>query len=370
MNLISVLLCLTLSLSAFSLTLDEERKYDELEGLPFLRALSADKKFDEVVRQARSISPATMDRGEYGFLIADAHMNLKQYEQTLKVLEKFQGAKKKPAQYEALWARALSRTKKYESCADHFGHMNESAIVPADWSVFFSCLLKANRAAAAVKLALREDLQSLDFILQSQKTLISHALHGLAQERREQILATCHPVDFYLRLWAVVAKLPKPDLQVLEKGHACHPKAMEISSHLVKAFFTEGHYHSIAFLFQELSAEDRLYLKHTAEFYKVAGRSLVADYFFLQGEEQDYLLARSSNFLNQENYAALLTIPLRPTLVASNKDLAYALAYSHFKFLSLDASRSALGNGTKSGRGQQLAGLIDHCRELGWRCRP
>lgn len=83
-------------------------------------------------------------------------------------------------------------------------------------------------------------------------------------------------MEFYLHLWAILEKNKLNDLSVLESAHACHPKALEITSHLVKTLFSEGQYHSIAHIFESLSTEDETYLKHAAEFYKVAGRNTVA----------------------------------------------------------------------------------------------
>jgi hypothetical protein len=157
----------------------------------------------------------------------------------------------------------------------------------------------------------------------------------------------------------------------LENAHACHPKAMEITSALVKAFFQEGKYHSIAYLFEVLSNEDVLYLKHTAEFYKVAGRESVADYFFSLGKKGDWYMAKSANFLKQENYAALLTIPFKPSTLLKNSDLSYAIAYSHFKYLELSASKSILDlSDKKNNQKNQLAVMIEKCRQLDWQCRP
>lgn len=83
-----------------------------------------------------------------------------------------------------------------------------------------------------------------------------------------------------MSLWTVLESEKVTDINVLEIGHACHPHAIELTSLLVKNLFNEGKYHSIAYIFETLSVEDLSYLKHAAEFYKVAGRNTVADYFF------------------------------------------------------------------------------------------
>lgn len=359
------------SFSAHALTLEEERKYDELEGLAFIKALISDKKYEEVIRQFPDVSKKKSELRQLHFHLAEAHFHLKGYQKAHESLVEGEKYERPFSLYYSLWGRTSAKLRKFSDCRSFFKNISLKDIHSQDWETYYNCLIKSGNAAEAVSLALNAGLQDQDFFLMAQRTFITHGLYTIAAEQRVSYQVECRTVDFYLRLWTEVQKMKAPDISVLEMGHACHPKAMEVTSHLVKALFQEGKYHTIAYLFEVLSSEERSYLKHTAEFYKVAGRNTVADYFFTLGDEHDYILARSSYFLNQENYAALLTIPFRADTVKKNKDLSYALAYSHFKFLALDASSATLEHyGKKSIRSQQLEGLIEQCREMDWRCRP
>ncbi len=352
-----------------ALTLEEEKKYDELEGIDFIRALSMDKKFQEVILQAKDINIESKYLGELAYLKADAHFQLKNYKDSHLVLKKGESYKNRPSQYNLLWGKTLFHLKDYNTCVDKYNQMNKN-LSSSDWRYYFDCLKKSGKETSLLELALDENIQDSEFFLMSQKTLIYYSLLNKAKTRRDLYLSKCRSVEFYIELWDEVQKLKTPDLGVLELAHSCYPKAAEITSHLIKAFFNEGRFHSIAYLFEELSAEDSLYVKHTAEFYKVSGRTTTADYFFSLGDQENYVMARFSYFLNKENYAAILTMPLGPMKISKNQDLLYALAYSNFKFLNLDSSQNLLAQMNKKTKEQQLQGLINQCRDLSWRCRP
>jgi len=369
LNLINFFLFIFLFSNLHALTLEEEKKYDELEGIDFIRALSVDKKFQEVILQGKDINIESGLQGELAYLMADAHFQLKNYKASHLTLKKGESFQKKPLQYNLLWGKTLFYLKDFKTCTDKYDQMNKK-LSSSDWPYYFECLKKSNNENSLLELSLDVKIQDSEFFLMSQKTLIDFSLLREAKTRRDVYLSNCRSVEFYLVLWDEVQKLKKPDLEVLELGHACHPKAAEITSHLIKAFFNEGRFHSIAYLFEELSFDDLEYLKHTAEFYKVAGRSHTADYFFTIGEQENYVMARFSHFLNKENYAAILTMPLAPMKVSKNQDLVYALAYSNFKFLHLDSSQNLLSQMKKNMKEQQLQALISQCRDLSWRCRP
>jgi len=371
LNLIKILFLFSVSFSLYALTEEEEKKYDELEGLSFLEALIKDKKYQEVVKQYPAISKNKDELGTYHYLLATAYYHLKDFKQAYAILDKGQGHKKNDLEYHKLWARTSFELKNYKQCSILFSEVSLKEISGTDWETLGACLTQSGNEEKLVKLTLNHSSDDFDFLLLNQKILSQKGLHSFAKERRKRLLSACLKIDSYLSLWSVLEASKITDIDVLEMGHACHPEAMEITSLLVKNLFLEGKYHSIAYIFETLSAQDASYLKHAAEFYKVAGRNTVADYFFILGDEDGYLLARSANFLNQENYAGLMTIPFKPSLLKSNKDLMYALAYSQFKYLNLDASLSTLtGQTKKSSRDEQLAGLIDQCKNLAWKCRP
>lgn len=371
MNLISLIILSFLSVNLYaSLTLEEEKKYDELEGPAFIKRLVKDKKFEEVVYQFPKLDKKEKELGLFYYYLGESYYFLKKFDKSDEALERAEKYKVSKF-HNSLRGRVSYELKEYKKCALYFGKVDKLNFPSQDWEQYFQCLILAKNEKVAIELALREDIDDDDFFLESQKNLINYKLITIAEDFRHKKLLKCKSPDFYLKLWHKVVDSKIIDLKILESAHLCHPKSLEITATLVKALFNEGRYHSIAFLFESLNMIEKGYIKHTAEFYKVAGRSVVADYFFLQVDEDDYFLSQSSKFLDKENYAGLFTIPYRNELVKSNKDLSYALAYSQFKYLALNDSLKSLQKQKKlNARDEQLAKLIGQCRELDWQCRP
>lgn len=371
MNLTNFLFILLFSCSAWALTEEEEKKYDELEGVSFLRALIQDKKYLEVIRQFPSISKEKKELSQYHYHLAEAHFALKNYQKALEVLESGNSSKNVSSDYHKLWGRVASQLKEYKTCSTKFSQIKLKDFDGADWEIMANCLNQNGETKKLLEFALNHKTKNFDYFLMSQKYLTRNGLHTFAKEKRRRLLASCLKPDSYLRVWSILDAEKIIDLNVLETAHACHPESIELTSLLVKNLFTAGQYHSIAYIFETLSIRDVAYLKHAAEFYKVAGRSTVADYFFTLGDENGFLLARSTQFLNQENYAGLLTIPFKTSFLKTNKDLVYAMAYSQFKYLELESSKAILlSQKNKSSRDLQLENLIDQCKALDWKCRP
>lgn len=356
---------------SWGMSLDEEKKYDELEGLAFIKALIMDKKYEEVIRQYPSVAKNKEKLGHFHYYLALAQFNVKKYSdsfETLKIGNRYKVPKK--AFYQ-LWGRTSSKLKKYEDCTTYFEKSEVKYITGLDWVTYGECARKEKKSDKIIQLALNLKITDMDFFLVGQEFLINHGLHTFAKAKREKFFSICQDKMLYLKAWALYEKLKVKDGYVLEAGHRCHPKNLEITGALVKLLFAEGKYHSVAYIFDELSKEDPMFYKHAAEFYKVAGRNSVGEYFNILGDEAVFVLAKSSKFLNEENYAGLLTIPFKPESLKENKDLAYAIAYSQFKYLSLnDSKKTLMAQHKKSTKDDQLLNLIEKCRELDWKCRP
>jgi len=364
LNLTKFLILTLFSFNSFALTLEEERKYDELEGLAFIKALIADKKYGEVIAQYPAISKSKNELSELTYFLAESYFELKDYSRAYSTLEK--GSKfLRTNKYSSLWGRTAAKLKNYQMCSEQFRLISLTQMQSLDWPVYFQCLLKSKNESEALKIALNEKIEDPEFFLMSQKTLKKFGLESIARKIRKNYLNKCRKSEFYLSLWDVTS-----DSDVLETGHACLPEAMEITAAFVKVLFSEGKYHTVAYLFEQLSHDDKTYLKHVAEFYKVAGRMVVSDYFFTLGTDDDFIMAKSASYLNNENYAGLLTVPFKSSFTLKNPDLNYALAYSHFKFLSLDSALAAIQRSKRSQKDNQLEVLVAQCRDLDWRCRP
>ncbi|MCM2349784.1 MAG: hypothetical protein NDI69_07170 [Bacteriovoracaceae bacterium] len=371
MNLINFFFIALFSFSVLALTEEEEKRYDELEGLPFLHALIVDKKHHEVIKQFSSIEKNKDQLGQYYYYLSEAHFSLKNYQKAFTALEQGSKFKNLPGDYYKLWARTASALKKHSICSELYLKSGLNNIVGADWDTFADCLNKSGQVDKLLGVLLNHQSEDMDYFLVGQKYLIRKGLVSFADNLRQKFLSTCAEPGTYLKLWETLEAEKIRDIKVLETAHACHPKAIELTGLLVKNLFLEGKYHSIAHIFENLSLQDPTYLKHAAEFYKVAGRQVIADYYFIFGDENEFLLSKSAKFLTQENYAGLLTVPLKHEMILQNKDLAYAIAYSQFKYFDLDASRSTLFTQVKrNSRDQQLERLIEQCRTLQWKCRP
>lgn len=357
---------------SYALTQDEKKKYDELEGLPFIKALVQDKKFAAVIEEFPAVFKQKENLGELYYNLALSHFFLKHYELAFKSLKKSESLKKNDDDFYKLWARSAHALKRFNICVDHFQKVKLEHIEGTDWILFADCLEKNSNKNLLLKVFFTHKSNDEDFFLTQQNVLLKNGLYSYANEYRESYLESCKPnPKSYMSLWNLIDSFKFSDQSILETAHACHPAALEITSLLVKNLFSQGKFHSIAYLFETISASQKEYLKHTAEFYKVAGRNYVADYYFSLGDESGFLLSQSSKFLNAENYASLITIPFKRSMILGNTDLAYALGYSQFKYNNLEgAKKSIVALSKKTTRDELLLKLIDKCTELDWRCRP
>lgn len=350
---------------------DEEKKYDELEGLPFITALIQDKKYHEVIKQFPSLKVNKSQLGYLHYYLGDAHYQLKNYSLAYTNLKVASGFPVPKIDFYKLWGRTSRKLKRFSDCSEFFSKAGVIHLQGQDWITYFGCLKQNNESKKLLALALNHKSQDFDFFLVSQKFLTSLGLHSFAKTKRQSFFESCKDKNDYLKTWSILEKLNFKDGDVLEFARRCHPNDLEITGLMVKNLFTEGKYHSIAYIFEQLSVQDPAYFKHAGEFYKVAGRFTISDYYNLLGDEAGLILAKSSKFLNEENHAGLLTIPFKANSLKENKDLAYAVAYSQFKYLTLQASKSTLMAQHKlNSKDNQLMELITKCLDLDWRCRP
>jgi hypothetical protein len=361
-----LLLCSNL----LALTQDEAKKYDELEGLAFIKALSADKKFQAVIKEFPNVSKRTEDKEELNYHLAFAHFSLKEYKEAFTLLQKVESGVQ-TSNFYILKARAAHALKLYSNCSESFLKVKKNLIVGQDWSLYANCLEGSDNTKYLIEVFLNNENEDEDFFLAGQKVFLKNSLFQTARDRRNNFYEKCRTIKTYLDLWSILQEYKVAEPQAIEVAHSCHTEALEITSLLVKELFSQQKFHSIAFLFETMAYKNQEFLKHAAEFYKVAGRPTIADYFFSIGDENSFLLSRSAKFLVSENYSGLIAIPFKKEIVDENKDLAYAISYSYFKFFQLaDAKIINSRSITPNSRDQILKNLIQKCLELDWRCRP
>lgn len=354
----------------FALTQDEAKKYDELEGLSFIKALSADKKFHAVIKEFPNVTKRAEDNEELIYHLAFAHFSLKQYKDAF-VLLKQAGSGVHAPHFYILKARSAHALKLYSNCSESFQEVKRSLISGQDWSLYANCLEESGNTKYLIEVFLNNESEDEDFFIVGQRVFLKNSLFQTALDRRNNFYEKCRSNKTYLDLWSLLQEYKLAEPLALEVAHSCHPEALEITSLLVKELFSQQKFHSIAFLFETMAYQNQEFLKHAAEFYKVAGRPTIADYFFSIGDENSFVLSRSAKFLASENYSGLMAIPFKKEIIDENKDLAYAISYSYFKFFQLaDAKKINSQSITPNSRDQVLKNLIQKCLELDWRCRP
>lgn len=370
-KLIIVCLVLFLPTLGFGLTQDEVKKYDELEGLAFIKALAVDKKYESVVKESAYVKPADNEKGEFYYYVGLAYYSLKKFSEAKNALVLNEKYPNLHPDYSLLLARTYQALNLFDSCSKQFEKISKLLIKNQDWVIYTQCLSKNKETDKLLNLFLFTDLTDDDFFLQSQDFLLTHGLTTFANDKRNQFLQSCKSIRNYMELNEILVKNKIKDPRVLEVAHSCHPSAIEITSLLIKSLFNEGKFHSIAYLFEELSAVNPEFSKHTAEFYKVAGRLTTSDYFFLNADEKSYVLSRSSFFLGKESFIELLTFPIDSAIRISNNELGYALSFSAFKVGdNVVAKKIILDQKIKSSKDLALLNLIEKCNQLSWRCRP
>lgn len=372
MNKLIYVLILTLIPSfCFSLTQDEVKKYDELEGLAFIKALALDKKFEIIIKESPNINPLDKEKGEYYYYVGMAYFSLNKFLDAQNTLTQYENSPLLHQDYNLLLARTYHALKLFKSCSKQFEKISKLLIKGQDWAVYTQCLIGNNETQKLLSLFLYSDFADDEYFLQGQDFLLLHGLTTFANDKRILFLQSCKGTRNYLELNEILLKNKVKDPIVLEVAHSCHPSVVEITSLLIKSLFSEGKFHSIAYLFEELSAGSPEFSKHTAEFYKVAGRFTTADYFFLNSDDKSYVLSRSSFFLSKESFIELLTFPVDQAIISSNNELSYALSFSAFKVGdNAVAKKIIMDQRQKTAKDLILLSLIEECRKLSWKCRP
>jgi len=370
--LIKFIILYLLILNTFALTKDEDKKYDELEGFPFIKALYKDKKYSDVIKFGSRITVDPDKVGDLNFYLADSYYQIKNYQKAETLLiENEKKTKSDTNQFFLTFAKVQYELKNYTQCIANLNRVNKWVLNAEDWSLFSLCHELNNQADELLDTMININTGDFDFFLESQKILLKNSLHGLASEKRHTFLTTCFKQNDYLALFTLLEKFKIQDQLSLELAHRCHSLSLEITSHLIKHHFKSGNFHSTAYLFSDLSLNDPAFFKHTTEFYKIANRNYVSEYYSTLSDNETYILSKTERYLKDENMALIYSLPLETFTIKENQDLSYAKAYSQLKYLQLtEVKKSIASFKKKTTKEEGFIQLYNKCLSLDWRCRP
>lgn len=373
MNWIKYIFIFFISFNIFALSLDDEKKYDELEGFSFVKALYLDKKYKEVIKYADNLKINSNDLGDYFYYIADAYLNMQQYSLSQNYMEKAANLNKSNSNdYYLSYAKLNFELKNYKGCTDKIEKVNKWVLKLSDWKLYTKCLESDNRIDDLLSLYLNTSIDDFDYILESQRVLIKYKLIETARLNRLKLMSRCYFVNDYINLISILDDNNIKDNEIVELAHRCHPKSIDVSGHLIKRLFTNNLNNSIAYLFYDLSLDDVKFRKHAAEFFKVASRFIESYYFSSIADSETYVMSRAENYLNSESIAKLYSMPIESSLLKKNRDLSYAKSFAALKYSRNNEAYDFLIKyiDKRSTKEDLLLTMIKKCQEMDYKCRP
>lgn len=377
MNWINLLLPFFIILNSFALTLEDEKKYDELEGFVFVKTLFSDKKYYEVIKHGENINSDNLvkneELGDFYYFMANSYFNVKKLDLAKLYLDKSKVLNKSnPNEFYLTYAKLNYEQKNFEECILNLDKVNKWILKLDDWKLYTKCFEAENKIDDLLAIYLNTSIDDFDYILEAQRVLIKYNLLQIAKDFRSKLSNKCYEVNDYINLLTILEESKIKDVDLIELAHRCHPKSVDVSGHLIKTLYQESLNNSLAYLFLDLSLDDSKFRKHTAEFYKVAKREIESYYYSSIADNETYVMARADKYLNSENVALLYAMPIHSSLLSKNRDLTYAKSYAALKYSKQDEARSILiKNYTKkTAKEDNLLAIIDKCNELDYKCRP
>ena len=359
--------------NSFSLTVEEEKKYDEFEGAEYLAALYKDKKYNEILKYYPKLNKSEQKEVSaleaYGISLYE----FGEYSRAVDILQKIENQTKLDSSYFYLTlTKASSNQQKFTECFNFFKEINPYRLTKEDWSLGVSCLEKSNIALnEKIDFYLTVRGAIVDYLPSVMDALYKHQLHLEVEDLLSTFKKECRPITDIVIVSEVIEKNKQSPLDFLEYARLCYPSSLEIVSIIVRKYHDLGLYHSIARLFENLSIEDTSFYRHTAEFYRLSGRDVLGEYFLNFTTDDNYVLAKASKYINEESYAKLLNFPVPLNELNKNAELSYALAFAQFKFNTADTALMTLAKVIKpNDRVEMLKALSKKCLELSWRCKP
>jgi hypothetical protein len=358
--LIKFIVIFVFSFSVFAeLTPDEEKKYDETDGIKFLEQLVQDQKYQEAIDLFKRYHPNEKNRNNYNLLIAKSYYHLKMFVAAKKVLQ--QSTSNFDQEYNFTRGLIAFELKEYEECV---AILNRS--LPKGLDTYLKCLESTNKYQeiyqAILTIPSGPEIDQLLYI----KYLLKLNLFEEAKISVNKMMVNCPSLNLFLEIVEQVEKNKIIINSLYEKIHYCYPDQQESLAPFIKKLFSNNQSYSLQLQFQNLAALDYSYYQHSSEFLKNAGAT-ESTYFqhLLNPDKKSYLQFKFQKSLEEEQLLKTKTIS------TENQENAYALAYANF--LTNDAEKSLeilSGKKNKTAQESRLLELSQSCIQIGWRCRP
>ncbi len=370
--LLNFILFLILIFNSYALTKDEDKKYDELEGFNFIRAIFNDKRYSDVIKYGRQVKVEINQTGDLNYFLAHSYYQTKNYDKALSILQSSELLNKTDTnQFFLTYAKVQYELKNFPKCIENFSRVNMWVLNADDWSLLSTCYETNHQPEKLIEIMINTNTGDFDLFLESQRILLKYGLHQIATDKRQAFLSKCSSENDFLSLLTLLEKNKIKDDYVLEFAHRCYNNSLELSSHLIKSHYQAGKFHSIAYSFSTLALNDPSFYKHTAEFYKISNRTETSDYFSSMSDEESSILFKASRYLQDENLALMFSLPLKTDALKNNSELLYAKAFSQLKYHQLnEVEKTVKTFKNKSSKEEGFTQLVSKCKELDWRCRP
>lgn len=349
----------TINLCWSNLTPDEEKKYDEVDGLKFLEVLLKDQKYNEAIDQFKKYSPQKKDATTFHLLIGQAYFSLSRYNEAKNELEKI--TQDFSHEYFLLRGKIAYELKTNQDCIDAL-----KKVMPEGIEYYLECLSRTQHNDEIYKtLSLLDNKNDAHQVLKV-KYLIDLRLINEAQIAVSEQINQCPTTSYFFKVQELLEKKNIKLSNFWETAHYCHPESLEINSEHIKSLFVNDQKISLQNQFQTMAFIDPQYFQHSNEFFKHAGIN-EANYLhhLLNPDDKSYYEFKLQNYIEKENYVMATTLASK---ISSND---YALAYSYFMTNNFNNADKILKTKVKRNSEEtKLLTILQDCQKLNWRCRP
>jgi hypothetical protein len=341
------------------LTPDEEKKYDESDGIKFLEQLVQDQKYQDAIDLFKKYNPNKIYQTKYNLLTAKSYYHLKKFIEAKQILEKTTTDFNQ--EYYLLRGLVAFELKHYEDCAALLKHSQPMGI-----ETYLKCLKLTKRESEIYQTISTLQLTSENEHILKIKYLLDLKLFEEAKVNILRFGINCPSLNSFLQV------LEQSNIHKLkineqyERIHYCYPEQAEATAPFIKELFNNNQAISLQLQFQNLANLDATYYQHSSEFLKHSG-NIESSYFqhLLNPDLKSHLQFKIQKSLEDEQL--IKTSTFRPI----NQENLYALAYAHF--LTNNAEQSIKVLNLKENRNDQenrLLELSHQCKQADWRCRP
>jgi hypothetical protein len=349
-----------ISFSLFAeLTPDEEKKYDETEGIKFLEQLVQDQKYQDAIELFKTYKPSKKNQTKYNLLTAKSFYHLKRFSEAKQTLENTTTDFNQ--EYYLLRGLVSYELKNYEGCTTLLKRSQ-----PMGVETYLKCLKLTKRESE-----IYNTINTLQATNENEHILkIKYLLDlKLFEEAKINIIHFSKNCPSLSSLLEVLEQSNIYKLKIseqYERIHYCYPDQAEATAPFIKELFYNEQKISLQLQFQKLANLDAIYYQHSSEFLKHSGY-IEASYFqhILNPDFKSYQQFKIQKSLEDEQL--IKTSTFRP----ETQENLYALAYAHFLTNNAEQSINVLNlKKIRNDQENRLLELSKQCLKADWRCRP